>query len=134
MVGVFVDTSAWFALASDIDGRHPDARRIYQALRDQGSVLHTTDWVLSETVALVERRVGRPAARRAGEPMLRSPSVHLHVLSADLVARAWERYAAAERGPGLVDCGSFVVMEAEGLSSAFAFDEDFSSAGFRLLA
>jgi len=35
---------------------------------------------------------------------------------------------------GYVDCTSFAVMQAEGLSQAFTYDADFRAAGFQILA
>lgn len=132
--GVFVDTSAWFALAVARDARHPEARRIYEGLREAGTPLETTDWILAETTALLERRVGREAARGMGQGILASPSVRLHCLTAEAVQGAWERYAGAPCGAGLVDCASFVVMESLGVERAFAFDADFAAAGFQVMA
>ena len=48
--------------------------------------------------------------------------------------RAMARLRRADRREvSLVDCSSFILMEAEAIRDAFALDEDFAAAGFRLL-
>lgn len=130
--GLFVDTSAWYALVSPDDRYHQEAARLYERLEQQGAPLTTTDWVLSEAVAVLEGRVGRPVALRAGDRILASRFVRVECLTREQVERAWGRYAADVSRPSLVDCSSFVVMEDLGLTRAFAFDEDFVRAGFRV--
>lgn len=94
----------------------------------------TTDWVLSEAVAVLEGRVGRSVALRAGDRILASQFVRVECLVREQIERAWGRYAADRSGPSLVDCASFTVMEDLGLTRAFAFDEDFTRAGFHVEA
>ena len=59
---VFVDTSAWYPLASR---KHPDHSRISQALKTRlvaGAVVVTTNLVLAETHALLMCRFGSAIA------------------------------------------------------------------------
>lgn len=57
-MSVFVDTSAWFALASATDQDHQAARAIYRDLVDRNEVLVTTSYALAETMALIQYRLG----------------------------------------------------------------------------
>jgi len=48
-----------------------------------------------------------------------------------IVAEAWQFYATRrDKGWGITDCISFVIMGAKGISSAFTGDAHFRQAGF----
>ena len=55
---IVVDTSAFYALISAADEFHSRAEANYEVLKDRDVELWTTSYVLSETVALVHRRLG----------------------------------------------------------------------------
>lgn len=129
---LFVDTSAWIALAVPEDAHHGDAVRLRARLAQQGVRFHTSDWALAETVGVLERRRGREIAHRAGDLILQSAAVRLAVVTEDQVHKAWQRFKEFP-GPSLVDCASFTVMEDLGITRAFAFDDDFSRAGFHVI-
>lgn len=133
MVGVFVDTSAWYALRVSNDARHREARIILERLLAEKASLHTSDWSLVETTALISNRIGRQEAVRTGEWILSSRAVSVHALGSEL-GDCWKRYQDAAGRPSLVDCGSFTLMKKLGLSRAFAFDSDFEAEGFNLEA
>lgn len=128
---VFVDTSAWFALASAGDQDHAAARDAYAALVERGESLVTTSYVLSEAMGLIQHRLGwKPLERFAA--------------AAQTCDIAWvdaPRHRAAEeilfrrrrRHINIVDAASFAVMRELGLDTAFAFDDDFTREGFRVL-
>lgn len=132
MVEVFTDTSAWYACFVPTDPRHNTARRTYERLRSAGARLHTTDWVLVETVALMHRRAGPEAARTVCLELLSNPAVETHCLDDELLKSSGERYRASAGSVSWVDASSFTVMEKLGITRAFAFDRDFTSAGFTL--
>lgn len=124
---VFVDTSALYATLDSADAAHPAAQAIFRSLR--GSELVTHSYVVVETVALVQRRLGIPAVRDLVEGLLRPVSLvwvdedlHMRALSALLAAR--------RREVSLVDHTSFQLMRRQGITSAFAFDPDFEEEGF----
>ena len=127
-----MDTSAWFALRFQDDHGHAAAQNIHRRLVKDRQPLHTSDWVLSETVALLGRRDSRATAIEVGGTILCNPLIQVHGLSPELLGRVWERYASGATRFSLVDCSSFVTMESLGLTRVFAFDEDFVKAGFRV--
>ena len=55
---VFVDTSAFLALLDGDDANNPAAVACFKDLRTEGDRLHTTNYVLLETWALVQARLG----------------------------------------------------------------------------
>ncbi len=128
---VFVDTSAWCALASRGDDDHARARAIYRDLVDRDERLLTTSYVLAETMGLIQHRLGWA-------------SLDLFATAARTVDVCWidhARHLESERlllerrrrALNLVDAASFVVMRELGVEHAFAFDRMFGREGFRLL-
>jgi predicted nucleic acid-binding protein len=92
----------------------------------------TSNYVLLETAALLQRRIGLPAVRDLDERI--APLLTVRWITEPLHRRAMDRLIRADRrGVSLVDCTSFEVMEAEGIAEAFALDRDFAAAGFRLV-
>ncbi len=130
-VSVFVDTSAWYALYVQGDAFHERATAAHDRLMREAAILHTHDWVLLETLGLLEKRFGSGAAVGVCRAIRTSAVVQMHVLDGSLLDEVLGRYEA-EASQGLVDLASFAVMERLGLSRAFSYDDDFAHAGFRL--
>lgn len=129
-MSVFVDTSALYAIASERDANHSHAASSLRELI-AAETLVTHNYVALETISLVHARHGRgPLARvRALLELLE----HVWV-DADLHGAALDRLTAGGRsGPSFVDFLSFDVMDRLGIEEAFAFDEDFVKAGYRLV-
>ena len=132
--GVFVDTSAWFALGSARDADHAIATRRLRRLADEARPLVTTNHVISESYTLVRRRLGSAAAL-ALLGRLRDSSL----VQRTFVPAAWEDEAErllrqyADQPFSYVDATSFVAMRRLGIREAFAFDNDFVVAGFMLV-
>jgi predicted nucleic acid-binding protein len=129
----YVDTSAFVAVLNRSDENHDAARRIWKELLSEQDQLLTTSYVLVETIAVVQRRLGMEAARAFQEsivPLLRiewvDAMLHRAGVSAVLTAN--------RRDLSLVDCVSFAVMRQLGLSQAFAFDAHFGEQGFQVLS
>ena len=128
----FIDTSALFALLDCGDKNHEAAKRIWGSLMTDRAPLVTSNYVLLETIAILDRRLGKPAARGFQEnivPLLRlewvSPEVHSAGMSAFL--------SAGRKNLSLVDLTSFHIMRKSGIRSAFSFDRHFAEQGFELL-
>lgn len=129
---VFVDTSALFALLAADDARHAQAARIWQRLIQDGVPLLTSSCVLVETFALVQRRLGMNAVRVLDRDVV--PILEVIWIDRDLHHQAAASNTMANlRDLSLVDCSSFVVMQARGVETAFAFDHHFLARGFSLL-
>lgn len=127
----FVDTSALFAVLDKADPRHADAARVLTRLAGTEELL-THGYVVSETIALVQRRLGADAVRALVERLLPSvpaAMVDEHTHATGLAALA----AALPTTVSFVDLVSFEFMRERGIVRAFAFDEDFERAGFETL-
>lgn len=129
---VFVDTSAWYALASNRDANHAIAAQWLLRLTAQARPLVTTNHVVGESYTLVRRRLG---SRAALELLSRLHGTALAQRA--FVTEAWEEEAEQllhqyEDQPfSYVDATSFVTMRRLGIQEALAFDQDFVVAGFR---
>ena len=133
MNDVFVDTSALYALLVENDGNHRAARTAAPALRDSGAGLVTSSFVVLETVALLQARVGVAAVRIFYRDVL--PILDVVWVGEELLHRAMAALlASSHRGVSLTDWSSFVLMREHGIAHAFAFDEDFTRQGFELVA
>lgn len=128
---IFVDTSALYALLDRDDENHARARVIWERLLDSDAGLFTTNYVLVESCALAQRRLGMAALRALLNDVL--PVIRVVWISESLHQLAVTGLlAAGRRQLSLVDCASFAVLRAEGQREAFAFDRHFQEEGFRL--
>jgi predicted nucleic acid-binding protein len=131
-MSVFVDTSAFFAVLDADDGNHDAARQVWEDLLAQEAVLICSNYVLVETLALVQRRLGIPAVRTFQEdivPVLKVEWVDETIHQVGIASVL----AAARRGLSLVDCVSFEIMRRLGIKTAFVFDHHFDEQGFECL-
>ncbi|MBI4729602.1 MAG: PIN domain-containing protein [Acidobacteria bacterium] len=129
---VLVDTSAFFALLDADDEHHADAAPVWRDLVLADAPLLTHSYVLLETVALLQRRLGLEAVSAFRDDLLHP------VRSVWIDEETHERAMAAlvasgDRGVSLVDRVSFEVMRARGIRRVFAFDPDFARAGFEVV-
>ena len=129
---IFLDTSAIYAWADAADSNHGVAVRRLQAILQSGEELVTHNYVLVESTALLQARLGLAAAVKLAKD---SPAFVIDWVDDDLHAsgiRELER--SRKRRVSLVDHISFLVMRRRRVAVAFAFDPDFASAGFQLFA
>jgi predicted nucleic acid-binding protein len=128
---VFADTAAWIALINTGDSLNAQAEGVYKTLRQRRALLVTSEFVLLE----VADALCAPAFRQrtsAYIESLRQPGVlNIVPVSDTLLAKGWELYRQRpDKGWGLTDCTSFVVMQEEQITEAFTSDHHFEQAGF----
>jgi predicted nucleic acid-binding protein len=129
---IFIDTSAIYALADRGDPRHKIAKDTLARILESGEPLLTHNYVLVESQALIQHRLGIKAAIQFAES---TSSFEVFWVDAELHQRAIDRLQDSKRRHlSLVDHVSFVLMGIRGIGSAFAYDRDFELEGFRLLA
>ena len=131
MSRVFVDTSALLALVVGSDQAHEEARDAFGGLRAERASLVTSSYVLVETYALLQSRIGIGAVRVFREAF----APLLEVLWVDEVAheRALDMLLLRDtKKLSLVDATSFVLMRANRVDRAFAFDAHFREEGYTL--
>jgi predicted nucleic acid-binding protein len=128
---IFVDTSAFYALLDADDQNYAQASEIWRDMVEAEEDLVTTNYVLVETFALIQNRLGLEAVRQFQDDVV-------PVLTVEFVTQEIHRLgiaavlAASRRNLSLVDCISFEVMRDMGIKSAFAFDDHFRQYGFSL--
>lgn len=131
-MSLFVDTSALYPLLVRSEGHHEEVAEVFRSALDTGRRLVTTSYVMLETIALLQSRIGlAPVADLDSRIM---PLFHVHWVDGALHRRAMELLLRRDRRRfSLVDTVSFLVMESEGVREAMALDRDFEERGFRLV-
>lgn len=127
----FVDTSALFALLDEDDANHAGATAGLMRLRGEDLVTHA--YVVVETLALISRRLGWEAVERMLDAIL--PLIAVIPVERPIHEEALGAYReAGSSRVSFVDRTSFTFMRAHRVETAFAFDVDFATAGFELIA
>lgn len=133
MIPTFVDAAAWIALINSRDGLHHQARQIYADLMRKRVPLITTEFIFLE----VADALSSPQLRLHAITFLnrlREGLIEIIPISSDLLDKSWSLYSRRpDKGWGLTDCTSFVVMQELGLTEAFTSDQHFTQAGFQRL-
>ncbi len=128
---VFADTSALFALLVRDDLMHIRAKENFAYFARHGVQLLTSSFVLVETVALLQRRIGLAPVHDFNAKIL--PLLEVIWIDAEWHGRAMQRLLAENRRDlSLVDCVSFEIMEAREIKEAFAFDRHFEENDFKI--
>ena len=131
-MSIFVDTSALYALFDRDDRGHAVTAAAWTDLLSGPRPLVTSNYVLLEAVALLQRRLGLAAVHDLEDRIV--PLLTVRWITEPIHRRAMTRLRRTDRREvSLVDCSSFLLMEAEAIQEAFALDDDFAAAGFRLL-
>ena len=132
MTAIFVDTSAFYALADGQDRNHRSARKALSSLDHNGRDLVTTTYVVDEILTLVRYRLGHKRAVILGEKLMASEWCRVIEVSEGLRRSAWEIFVRHDdQSFSFTDCTSFAAMKAMRVDEAFTFDRrDFLAAGF----
>lgn len=131
-MNVFVDTSAFLAVLNRNDYWAVRAARAWSELVNAEAGMVTTSYVVVETTAILQRRIGIEAVRAFVDQIL--PVVEVDYVDAGLHSAALSvLLTAAARDLSLVDCCSFESMRRRGIRTAFAYDAHFAQLGFELL-
>jgi hypothetical protein len=134
MNGLFVDTSGWYACASETDRAHATARSARDAWLDGGGLLVTTDYVLAETLTLLRRRLGLAATETWWEHVQATPRLRWEWVGMERVEKARAMFFHhRDKDYSFTDCTSFVVMKELKLKQALTTDKHFAQAGFQVV-
>jgi uncharacterized protein len=128
---VFADTSGFYAALDRNDPFHGEAARCFRQAKTEGWRLVTTNYVVHETWALVQNRLGWDAVEGFLDALLPlcemtwvDPAVHQAAVARCRQARL--------RLLGLTDCTSFELMKQLRVAEAIARDKHFAREGIRL--
>lgn len=127
---IFLDTSAIYAWTDVADPNHHAAVKRLEAILDSGEELLTHNYVLVESIALIQTRLGLAAATKLAKD---ATAFVIEWVDDDLHASGIRQLEkSTKRRVSLVDHISFLVMRRRHILTAFAFDPDFTAAGYRL--
>jgi len=129
---LFVDTSALIAVLDADDEFHAPAKT-YWAAGNRADLLWTTsNYVVLETFAVIQRRLGMQAVTVFLNDVL--PVINIEWLDANIHnAGVMALTTAQRRNLSLVDCTSFALMRQLSIHQAFSFDRHFAEQGFTCL-
>jgi len=129
---VFVDTSAFYALMDRSDRWYTSARRLWTRFLEEGCELKTSNYIIVETLALLQNRLGFEAADLWARDVLGVvETIWVGETVHHLATEIW--LSLGRRRLSLVDCASFVVMRHDKLEKVFGFDKHFAEHGFDLM-
>jgi len=127
---VFVDTSGFYAVFDRDDSNHTAARNTWIELLREPATLLTNNYVLLETVALLQHRTGIASVRAFHQDVM--PLLEIEWISRERHSTGMEAVlTAARKKLSLVDCVSFQTMRERGVETAFCFDSHFREQGFK---
>ncbi len=131
-MSAFVDTSAAYALLVRTEDRHRDVVRAFRGLVEARRALWTTSYVIVETMALLQHRIGLEAVRDFLDHFV--PLFSVEWVSEALHAGGVARLLREDRRRlSLVDCVSLECIHARGIGDVLALDPHFEEAGCRVL-
>ncbi|MEW5938822.1 MAG: PIN domain-containing protein [Chloroflexota bacterium] len=132
METIFVDTSAFLALVNANEDVHQSAVDAWDDALASGAAFVTSNYVVVESVALIQNRLGIHPAQQLSEELL--PLIEVHWIGEEQHGEALDHVIAANRrNLSLVDCSSFSTMRRLDIHTVFTFDDHFREQGFRVI-
>ena len=130
-MSAFVDTSAIYALLVRTERGHAETAAAFERLLEARRPLISSNYVMVETTALLQRRIGLDAVHDLQARI--APLLTIRWIDETVHRRAARRLLRTDkRSISLVDCSSFTIMDAEGIEEALALDRDFEVEGYRV--
>ncbi len=130
-MNTFIDTSALLALLDSDEAHHADAVRSWNRFAEIEAGLTTSNYVVLETMAVAQRRLGMDAVRALVNQVVPLLDV-VFVDQAAHGAGVTALLVAGRRDLSLVDCTSVELIRRLGLQFAFAYDRHFVEQGLEL--
>jgi uncharacterized protein len=128
---VFVDTSGFYSFLDGSDSFHLKTHACFQEARSKSWRLITTNYVVHESWALIQTRLGWEAVDAWRDQVV--PRCEILWVDQELHALGEARCRQArQRRLSLTDCISIEVMRREKTREIIAHDEHFAREGFQL--
>jgi predicted nucleic acid-binding protein len=133
-IDVFMDTAGFLALWDAADDHHEMAVELQAELVRKRRRFLTTDYVVDETVTLLQVRHSHRAAADFLRSVTTSALLQLQWASPDRFHAAANFFARhADKEWSFTDCVSFVLMHELRIGECFTTDHHFRQAGFNPL-
>jgi len=130
---LFIDTSGWAYYLDRLDPLHTKVVTIVQGAVLRRRHLATTNYILTELVALLSSRFHLPRKEviKAMNALKSDAAVEIVHIDASMDNQAWQLLEArVDKEWSLVDASSFVLMKQFGITEALTTDHHFTQAGF----
>ena len=129
---IFIDTSAIFSLLDKGNHHHQSAVLTWENFLDENARLVTNNYVLVESFALLQNRLGMLAVIQLQSKIVSfletewiNETQHSSIVNQAL--------SANRRNLSLVDCSSFHTIRSRGIETVFAYDKHFQEQGFTVI-
>ena len=131
---IFVDTSAWDAIA-DAGDPHHEAALLFNEEIAGSCQLVVTNYVLDELYTLLLLNVGYQRAvdfKCNLDTLVEEGILNVIWVSEEIADEAWDVFEQfnVDKEWSFTDCVSYVVMKKGGIIEVFAFDRHFAQMGF----
>ena len=131
-MGIFIDTSAFIALIESDDEFHSAAANLFKEAVESDEKFFTSNYVLLETIFLLQREIGLPAVNDFRKLML--PLVIVIWVDEKINNDCLNNLIAAEkRKISLTDYSSFYILDSFKIGRVFTFDKHFKEKGYQIL-
>lgn len=128
---LYIDTSACYALMDRSDRFHHTAAKSWKDFLKKDAQLFTSNYIVLETLALLQHRLGFKAADIWYRDIL--GVIGVIWIDRDIHELAYELWLSlGRRRLSFVDCVSFAVMRQNRIEAVFGFDVHFVEQGFVL--
>ena len=130
---ILIDTSAFLALLDMNDVYHERATGKWVALLSEGQDCVTNNYVVLESIAIIQKRLGMEAVQELSENLL----AHVHIEWVDEAQHAQVLRTVLEtnrRQLSFVDCSAFETMRRLEIETVFTFDSHFREEGFKVIS
>jgi uncharacterized protein len=131
---IFVDSSAWIALADKDDSNHKKAAAIYLSILKNCKLLITSNLVIAETYIMLRNELGHREAMELLQRVKASSRI-LKLFSNETIEAEAERILLkySDQDFSYADSVSFAIMRQQKIGKAFSFDKHFRTAGFNMV-
>jgi len=131
-MSIFIDTCAFIALINHDDEFHYRSSDLFIKATEADEKFFTSNYVLLETIFLLQREIGIPAVNDFRKLML--PLVNIIWVDEKINNDCLNNLIAAEkRKISLTDYSSFYILDSFKIGRIFTFDKHFKEKGYQIL-
>ena len=131
MASVLVDTSAIFALLNPEDDHHRKAVAVNEVLIRRKVALVLPNFLLAESHAIINKRLGAPSARAFLHAALQDYDIERVTLEDEWAAQAILQHPGKTAGVSYFDAVAAALAERLQIHEIFTFDRHFTLLGFK---